>query len=102
MERRNTSSDLAARIFAAVPAIAFAIAIVWAGGIVWTIGLIGLGIVCLHELFAMFDRAHPSRLAGFLAIIGLALAAHYHQRDGLLLALVLQIPLALLLVVDHA
>jgi phosphatidate cytidylyltransferase len=99
MERRNTGSDLAARIFAAVPAIIFAIAIVWAGGIVWTIGLIGLGIVCLHELYAMFDRAHPARLAGFLAIIGMALAAHYHQRDGLLLALVLTVPLTFFLVV---
>ena len=99
MERRNTSSDLAARIFAALPAIAFAIAIVWAGGIVWTIGLIALGFVCLHELYAMFDRAHPARLAGFLAIIGMALAAHYHQRDGLLLALVLTIPLTFFLVV---
>jgi phosphatidate cytidylyltransferase len=99
MERRNTSSDLAARIFAALPAIAFAIAIVWAGGIIWTIGLVALGIVCLHELYAMFDRAHPARLAGFLAIIGMALAAHYHQRDGLLLALVLTIPLTFFLVV---
>jgi phosphatidate cytidylyltransferase len=99
MERRNTSSDLAARILAALPAIAFAIAIVWAGGIVWTIGLIALGFVCLHELYAMFDRAHPARLAGFLAIIGMALAAHYHQRDGLLLALVLTIPLTFFLVV---
>jgi phosphatidate cytidylyltransferase len=99
IERRNTGSDLAARIFAALPAIAFAIVIVWAGGIVWTIGLIALGIVCLHELYAMFDRAHPSRLAGFLALIGMALAAHYHQRDGLLLALVLTIPLTFFLVV---
>jgi phosphatidate cytidylyltransferase len=99
MERRNTSSDLAARILAAVPAIAFAIVIVWAGGIVWTIGLIALGIICLHELYAMFDRAHPARLAGFLSIIGMALAAHYHQRDGLLLALVLTIPLTFFLVV---
>ena len=99
MERRNTSSDLAARIFAAVPAIVFAIAIVWAGGIVWTIGLIGLGIICLHELYAMFDRAHPARLAGFLSLIGMALAAHYHQRDGLLLAMVLTVPLTFFLVV---
>ncbi|MFL5905958.1 MAG: hypothetical protein ACJ76Q_19440, partial [Solirubrobacteraceae bacterium] len=64
MERRNTGSDLAARILAALPAIAFAIAIVWAGGLVWALGLIALGIVCLHELYAMFDRAHPARLAG--------------------------------------
>ena len=86
MERRNTGSDLAARILAALPAIAFAIAIVWAGGIVFTIGLILLGLVCMHELYNMFERAHPARLAGFLALIGMLLAAHYGDREDLLLA----------------
>jgi phosphatidate cytidylyltransferase len=99
MERRNSGSDLVARIVAALPAIAFAIAIVWAGGLVWTIGLIALGLVCLHELYAMFDRAHPARLAGFLALIGMLLAAHYGGRSVLLLALVLSLPLTFFLVV---
>src|SRR6476646_937301 len=99
MERRNSGSDLAARIFAALPAIAFAIAIVWAGGLVFTIGLIALGIICLHELYAMFDRAHPARLAGFLALIGMALAAHYGGTSDLMLATVLALPLTFFLVV---
>ena len=99
MERRNSGSDLVARIVSALPAIAFAIAIVWAGGLVWTIGLIALGLVCLHELYAMFDRAHPARLAGFLALIGLLLAAHYGGRSVLMLALVLSLPLTFFLVV---
>jgi phosphatidate cytidylyltransferase len=99
MERRNSGSDLVARIVSALPAIAFAIAIVWAGGLVWTIGLIALGLVCLHELYAMFDRAHPARLAGFLALIGMLLAAHYGGRSVLMLALVLALPLTFFLVV---
>jgi phosphatidate cytidylyltransferase len=99
MERRNTGSDLAARIFAALPAIAFAIAIVWAGGLVFALGLIALGLVCLHELYNMFDRAHPMRLAGFLSLIGMLLAAHYGGREDLLLALVLSLPLTFLLIV---
>jgi phosphatidate cytidylyltransferase len=99
MERRNSGSDLVARIVSALPAIAFAIAFVWAGGLVWTIGLIALGLVCLHELYAMFDRAHPARLAGFLALIGMLLAAHYGGRSVLLLALVLSLPLTFFLVV---
>jgi phosphatidate cytidylyltransferase len=99
MERRNSGSDLVARIVAALPAIAFAIAIVWAGGLVWTIGLIALGLVCLHELYAMFDRAHPARLAGFLALIGMLLAAHYGGRSVLMLALVLALPLTFFVVV---
>jgi phosphatidate cytidylyltransferase len=99
LERRNAGSDLGARIFAALPAIAFAIAIVWAGGIWFAIGLILLGLVCLHELYAMFDRAHPARLAGFLALIGMLLAAHYGGREDLLLALVLSLPLTFFVVV---
>jgi phosphatidate cytidylyltransferase len=99
LERRNTGSDLGARIFAALPAIAFAIAIVWAGGLVFAIGLILLGLVCLHELYNMFDRAHPTRLAGFLALIGMLLAAHYGGREDLLLATVLAIPLTFFLIV---
>jgi phosphatidate cytidylyltransferase len=99
MERRNSSSDLAARILAAIPAILFVIVIDWRGGLVWTVGLIALGLVCLHELFAMFDRAHPARLAGFIALIGMLLAAHYGGREDLLLALVLSLPLTFFLVV---
>src|SRR4029079_6274978 len=68
-------------------------------GIVWTLGLIALGLVCLHELYAMFDRVHPARLAGFLGLIGMLLTAHYGDREDLLLALVLTIPLTFFLVV---
>ncbi len=91
--RRNTGSDLGARIFAALPAIAFAIVIVRAGGLAWVAGLAVLGILCLHELFEMFDRAHPARLAGFVGAIGLLFAAHYGGREELVLVLVLCVPL---------
>jgi phosphatidate cytidylyltransferase len=47
----------------------------------------------------MFDRAHPARLAGFLGLIGMLLTAHYGDREDLLLALVLTIPLTFFLVV---
>ena len=50
-ERANTRSDLSQRILVAIPAIAYAIFIVWQGGIVFTLGLLPLGIVCLHELY---------------------------------------------------
>jgi phosphatidate cytidylyltransferase len=98
LERRNTGSDLGARIAAAIPAILFVIVIDAQGGIVWTAGLIVLGLVCLHELYAMFDRAHPARLAGFLALIAMLLAAHYGGRADLLLAAVCALPVTFLLV----
>src|SRR4051812_21684600 len=96
--RRNTGSDLGARIAAAIPAIVFAIVIVAAGGLVWVAGLCALGIVCLHELFEMFDRAHPTRLGAFVGLIGMALAAHYGGREDLLLALMAAVPLTFLMI----
>jgi phosphatidate cytidylyltransferase len=99
MERRNARSDLGARIVAALPAILFVVIIDWRGGLLWTLGLLAVGLVCLHELFAMFDRAHPSRLAGFLGLIGMLLAAHYGGRNDLMLALVLTLPLTFFLTV---
>ncbi len=97
--RRNSGSDLGARVVAAVPAIIFVIVIDWRGGIVWALGLIALGLVCLHELYAMFDRAHPARLAGFLALIAMLLAAHGGGRTSLLLAAMCAVPATFLLVV---
>jgi phosphatidate cytidylyltransferase len=92
-ERANTRSDLAQRTLVAIPAIAYAIFIVGQGGVVFAVGLIPLGLVCLHELYAMFDRAHPARLAGMLGLIGMILAAHYGGGYHLMLALAATIPL---------
>ena len=52
-----------------------------------------LGLVCLHELFAMYPQARPARLAGFLGLIGLLAAALYGDRGTVLLAFVATIPL---------
>jgi phosphatidate cytidylyltransferase len=75
---------------AAVPAIAFAIVIVSAGGLWWALGLIALGVVCLHELYDLLDRTAPVRLAGFVGLAGVVLAANYGtQYDVLLVAMAL-------------
>ena len=91
--RRNQRSDLSARVLAAIPAIAVALFIVISGGLVFTAGLIVLGAVCLHELFAMYERAHAVRLAGFIGLAGLLLAAQYGGQFQILLALVASVPL---------
>src|SRR4051812_30043807 len=95
-------SDLGARVMVAVPAIAFAIALVTIGGSVFLVGLIALGLVCLHELFAMFDRAHPARLAGALGLIGLLVAAHLGDRETVLLAFAGCVPLTFVVVANQA
>ena len=62
-------------MLAAVPAIAIALFLVIEGGLIFTLGLFVLGAVCMHELYRMYDRAHPVRLAGFIALEGLLFAA---------------------------
>jgi phosphatidate cytidylyltransferase len=90
--RSSSSSDLGSRILVAIPAIAFAIAIIYFGGAVFALGALALGLVCLHELFGMLDRMRPVRLAGFLGIGGLVLAAAVGDERDVLLALVAFLP----------
>jgi len=77
---------------AAVPAIAVALFLVIEGGPIYTFGLFLLGCVCMHELYAMYERAHPVRLAGFLALGGLLLAALYGSQFQVLLVAVMALP----------
>jgi phosphatidate cytidylyltransferase len=92
--RRNTTSDLTARVLVAVPAIAVAIALVSAGGLIFALGLAVLAILCLGELYTLFERARPARLAGFLAATALMLAAHYGEppQFHVLIVLVAAVP----------
>jgi phosphatidate cytidylyltransferase len=91
-QRRNTRSDLGARILAAIPAAAFALAIIGFGNWVFVIGLAALGCICLHELFAMYDFTNPSRLAGFAGLIALLVAAHTGDQASVLGAYVACVP----------
>jgi len=91
-QRRNARSDLGARLLAAIPAIAFALAIIGFGDWVWVAGLALLGWVCLHELFAMFAFTNPSRLAGFLGLAALLVAAHKGDQATVLGAYVACVP----------
>jgi phosphatidate cytidylyltransferase len=75
-----------------VPAIAFALLIVIEGGPVFALGLFALGCICMHELYGMYERAHPVRLAGFLALAGLLAGALYGGQSQVLLAAVAALP----------
>ena len=95
--RRNSASDLGARVWVAIPAVAFAIFIVASGGPVFAAGVVLLGLICLHELFRMYEALRPVRLAGFIGLIGLAAAAHFGGEHQVLLATVAFFPLLFLL-----
>jgi phosphatidate cytidylyltransferase len=78
-------SDLGSRILFGVPALAFAIAIVVAGGGWFAAGVGVLGIFCLHELLSAYERTGPPKLAGFLGIIALVLVAHLGRMEQVVL-----------------
>jgi phosphatidate cytidylyltransferase len=95
--RRSSASDLGARIWVAIPAVAFAIFIVAAGGAVFAAGALLLGFICIHELFRMYEALRPVRLAGFVGLAGLAAGAYFGGEHQVLLATVVCFPLVFLL-----
>ena len=89
---RRPRSELRARTLAAIPAIAVALFLVIEGGLVFTLGLFVLGVICMHELYAMFAPARPARLGGFIALAGLLAAALYGDQFQILLVAVAALP----------
>ncbi|MGD0455158.1 MAG: phosphatidate cytidylyltransferase [Solirubrobacteraceae bacterium] len=90
---REPRSDLGARVLAAIPAIAVALFLVIEGGLIFALGMFVLGVVCMHELYSMYERAQPARLAAFIALAGLLAAALYGDQFQVLLVAVAALPL---------
>jgi phosphatidate cytidylyltransferase len=95
--RRRRRSDTGARVLAALPGIAFAAIIVSKGGLVFALGLFLVGMVSMAELYRLTARARPVPLAGYLALIGLLLAALYGGQFQMLLMLMASVPATFLL-----
>jgi phosphatidate cytidylyltransferase len=79
-------SDIGARALVAVPLIALALFLVISGGAIFAVGVFVIGCVCMHELYGMYERFHPVRLAGFLALAGMLVAAAEGSQPQVLLA----------------
>ena len=97
--RKKGTSDLIPRILVAIPAVAFAVGIIYFGDWVFAAGIAALGLVCVHELSKMFARARPVRLAAMLAVVGLTVAGTIGDERQVLLALVCSLPLTFFLAV---
>jgi phosphatidate cytidylyltransferase len=92
-------SDVLARILVAIPAIAFALFIIYEGGWIFAAGIGLLAVVAVHEATVMLERAHPVRLAAMLAVLGLIVAGTAGGERQVLLALVASVPVLFLLAV---
>jgi phosphatidate cytidylyltransferase len=96
MAARRERSDLAPRVLAAIPAIAFAIFIVVEGELFLAGGLILLSVVALSELYTLMRRVRPIDIAGFVTVIGMILAAHFGEQRHVLIVLVSAFPVTFL------
>ncbi len=97
--RKKGTSDLLPRILVAIPAVAFAILIIWQGEWVFAAGIGALAVVCVHELSVMFERARPVRLAAMLAVLALVVAGTLGGETQVMLALVASLPVVFVLAV---
>jgi phosphatidate cytidylyltransferase len=93
------ASDLAGRVIVALPAILFAILIVWQGGEVFALGLVLLGTIALGELYLLMGRVRPPALAGFMTLVALLAVALYGEPRHVLMVLVAMFPVTFVLAV---
>ena len=82
---RGGGSELRARLIVAVPAVAYAIAIIAYGELWFALGILPLAIIALGELFDLYPEYEPVRLAGFLGVTALILAAYFGEGFHVLL-----------------
>jgi phosphatidate cytidylyltransferase len=95
--RSGRRSELRARVLVGIPALAVAVFLVTRGGVLFGVALLILGWLCLDELYRMTAAAHPAKLAGFAALLGLLLAAHFGTRNQVLVIAVAALPASFLL-----
>ncbi len=80
------------RILVAVPAIVFAIAIIVAPPIVFMLALVGIGVLCLSEFFAMTSTTRPLVIPAYAAVVAMVVAAHFGTSYSVLLVFVASFP----------
>jgi phosphatidate cytidylyltransferase len=91
--------DLGRRILFAVPAVAFAIFIIYEGGWIFAAGIALLGVIAVHELSQMLERARPVRLAAMIGVVGMVVAGTAGDAQSVLMVLAASIPLTFALAV---
>jgi phosphatidate cytidylyltransferase len=87
------SRELRARIVVAIPALAISLTVIAVGDWLFAALVVLLGWACLHELFMLLERTKPAKLAGFVGLLALVVAAHLGTIETVMLVLVLTVPL---------
>ena len=90
--RESPRSELVGRLLVAIPAIAYAITIIAIGDIWFALGILPLAIIAAGELFDLYADAEPVRLAGFIGVTAVILAAFFGEGFHVMLALLAFFP----------
>jgi len=98
-ERRGGDGELRRRVVWGLPAAVVTIFLVAQGGLVFALGISALGVVALHELYSMTRSVRPVDVAGFLALIGIVLAALFGEPFHVVLGLACAFPVTYALAV---
>jgi phosphatidate cytidylyltransferase len=80
------------RILVAVPAIAFAIAIIVTPSIVFMLAVAAIGVLCLREYLEMTSSARPLAIPAYAAVVAMVVAAHYGTSYSVLLVFAASFP----------
>jgi phosphatidate cytidylyltransferase len=91
--RSRLRGETAKRVLFALPWVAFAIAIIVAGGPAFAIAMLAIGAICLREYFSMTEALRPIQLAAYLSVAALIAAAYFGTAFNILLVLAASFPL---------
>jgi len=92
--RRNLlGGETARRVLVAIPWIAFAIAIVVAGGPVFALAMAAIGVLALREYFLMTAPLRPLQAAAYIAVVAMIAAAYFGTAFNVLLLATASFPL---------
>jgi phosphatidate cytidylyltransferase len=89
--------DLAQRVAIGVPAAAVAVVLIVIGHEAFALTALVLGGAAMGELWGMYERVAPVKLAGFLALIAFVASAYYGGEHQVLLTSVCVFPVMFLL-----
>jgi len=81
------------RIAFAIPWIAFALAIIVAGGEIFALAMVAIGAAAVREYLALTGEARPIPIPAYLAVAGLVVAAHFGTAFNVLMVIAAAFPL---------
>ena len=92
--RRNLlGGETVLRVLVAIPWIAFAIAIVIAGGPVFALAMAAIGVLALREYFLMTAPLRPLQAAAYIAVVAMIAGAYFGTAFNVLLLATASFPL---------